>query len=73
MKTYKVEQLRQAVNEVDDLRHEEHEQRFAEVAENGDNCQRHSAETKKNLMNKREAEKRVQLREVKFGSNFWPS
>ena len=28
---------------------------------------------KKNLMNKREAEKRVQLREVKFGSNFWPS
>ena len=47
MKTYKVEQLRQAVNEVDDLRHEEQEQRFAEVAENGDNCQRHSAETKK--------------------------
>ena len=44
LKTYKVEQLRQAVDKVDDLRHEEQEQRFAEVAEDGDYGQCHSAE-----------------------------
>lgn len=38
-----MKKLRQAVEEVDDLRDEEEEQRLAEVAQDGDDRQRHAA------------------------------
>jgi len=46
-----VKQLRQAVQEIDDLRNEEEEKRFAEVTQNGDHRKSHSTEKKKIWMN----------------------
>jgi hypothetical protein len=46
-----VKKLRQAVDEVDDLRDEEEEQGLAEVTQNGDHGQRHAAKKLKNNNN----------------------
>jgi len=49
---YEAKELRHGEEEVEDLRDEEEQHRFAEVSENRDDCERHSGEIAEGVADK---------------------